>query len=281
MVSLRMVGNGLWPRIREKRVQADLPEEPQVADEVAGTSEARVESWTFWRGSPELLGHVARVAEREAASYDRGQTTCMIDVEVAGDHEIFWSPRDFVETVTREALQRFNSITIEARGDALQIVVRFLWRRPWWHPVSFRDVLMVDPSQDGDTSVKVVASVLGESPTKVDLAQAALRAAILRGGADDGPRSLVPFLVLVMTFSLIVVGTMSFAFLALSTVPTGPPALMIAAVGGIVGVVFTSWAYPSLEVAAKSETRLWRLARYLGTATGSLLVAAIAKGLLG
>jgi hypothetical protein len=60
-----------------------------------------VAEWHIWRGSPELLAHVMRVAERATG----GPTKTAIDIAVQDDHEIFSTPQEFLDGVTLEALR--------------------------------------------------------------------------------------------------------------------------------------------------------------------------------
>ena len=78
--------------------------------------------WHVWRGSPELLAHIVRVAERAC-----GGTETEIRVAVADDQEVFTSPSDFVRDVTRDALRHFSSIAIDSRGPTMSISITFRW----------------------------------------------------------------------------------------------------------------------------------------------------------
>ena len=57
-------------------------------------------------------------------------------------------------------------------------------------------------------------------------------------------------------------------------------ALGISAMAGVlIGLLAWAWAYPSLEVAPQGDTRIWRMAKYLGAVLGGLIATAIGKAL--
>jgi hypothetical protein len=89
------------------------------------------EAWKFWRGSPQLLDHIVRLATRSVATAtDTEDVPIEILVSTEGDEETFASLEEFADRVTPEALRRFTFMSFTIGGD-LDLCVRFsLMRRP-------------------------------------------------------------------------------------------------------------------------------------------------------
>jgi hypothetical protein len=131
--------------------------------------------WTLWRGSPELIAHVARVSGRAVTDEAGDQPQISIIVEVGEDEELFNAPESFAEAVTKEALHRFTRIIIEAEGHEQIVVVTFnrdpsVVRRGFidsgrllWHMMDddIREMSVVAGRELGLRS-KAAAAVLGE-----------------------------------------------------------------------------------------------------------------------
>jgi hypothetical protein len=225
--------------------------------------------WRLWRGSPELLAHVVRVALRFATE-DSQEAHCMIDFKVAEDHEIFSSPDEFVTNVTREALRKFKDIHIDVVGKALAINVTLRWRRPWWATGRGEDA-------------EVILAVRGEEQPSVEDAFAGVRTAIKRGGTERGvPQSVLIIGVMVVTAIVAAVGTGSALYLLdLPEDVVSWVAFAAWILGAVIGLVWGSWMYPSLEVASSGQMNLSRLVKVLGPLIATLIVGAIAKALYG
>ncbi len=229
----------------------------------------RTQFFDSWRGSPDLLAHVARVALRYAAA--DGPADCMIDFEVAvaetipSDHEIFSSPNEFVASVTQEALRRFKVVHISVVGKALAIDVT-LRRDP--RPRSWS-------SED-----EVILVVRGEEEWSVDDVFVGMNAAMVRAswgapswtqfgiasfGGFAGAGGIASVLIILNAPYLV---TLAVAFGALI-------------LSGFVTGLSMMWIYPSIEVAPSGQTNLARLAKVIGPLIATLVIGAIAKGLYG
>lgn len=226
---------------------------PQDARETASLA------WGLWRGSPELLAHVARVADRLAGAPADGAER-RIDVNVAGDHELYASPLDFTANVTREALRDFTEILIVSSGPELGVTVRLSWHDRGPTPWDRR-------------RAEVTATVACDDADRRAAVLTALYLALRRGGTDRGwEQGLVHVAAMVLVgFASLVAGLFVSGFLA-----NVLPWFQAEWLGGLivpVGLLLGYWAYPSLEVAAPGESRLARLTRAGG---GVLLSAALA-----
>ena len=90
---------------------AAVPDEGETPAQVGSA-----QTWPVWRGSPELLAHVIRVAERACEA-----TETTIDVEVRGDNEVFTSADDSIAHVTPDALRHFSSLSVDTSGENMAI----------------------------------------------------------------------------------------------------------------------------------------------------------------
>ncbi len=288
-------------------VDNDVQSSPSGAERV-GHSVRSTRRWRSWRGSPELLAHVARVAARCASltaaqvrrlaeeyenlnatlgekrvqsalltfpiepnsnSGDEGQATCMIDVEVDGDHEMFASARDFVHDVTIDALRRFASIQIDVVGPEMHVVVRL--QRP--QKVFKPDDLI---KYEG-----VTLEVLGRSPLAVEAAVSAMTAALKRGGARAGRgegyyRRLQA--ASGAAFGVAVIFVTTFTYYLVLKDPEFSSVLVIAFPLVLIAVAVAGfWAYPALEVAPRGETRIWRLTKVMGGLALGLVATALGR----
>lgn len=220
--------------------------------------------WHFWRGSPELLAHVARLAAEVVSEDDAAQTKLLIDLQMGDDHEKFASPTQFLSEVTPEGLRHFSSIEITAEGDQLKAGVRLAWTRPWWKPGT---------SKDADVRLRVT----GDDEERRNRAAEILRAAIKRGKTKGEVTQAVIGLALTYLFTAgLIAAFASFLFLLkVSADVIGLVSLIAGIVGVIAGTVFGTWAYPSLEVAKVGHGNFGRLIRF----GGPLIVAFVLTGL--
>lgn len=228
------------------------------------------ELWHFWRGSPELLAHVASVALDVASEGNAAQAKLLMDLRVGDDHEKFASPTQFLSEVTTEGLRRFSSIEITAEGDQLEAEVRLAWNRPWWKP---------GMSMDAD----VLLRVTGDGEETRNAAAGALRAAINRGKTRSAaPQALVGFVLTYLFTAGVVAAFASLLFLLKVSEDVILTVSGIAALVGLfAGVVFGTWAYPSLEVAKIGQGNFARLIRFGGPLIVGFILTGLAKLLYG
>ena len=239
----------------------------EQADTAFDRPNLHTEDWDYWCGSPELLAHLARVALR-AASAAGYTATCTIDVEVAGDHEIFDGPDAFLAGVTKEALHGFRVIDISVAGADLLVTVRLAWRRR---------SNAGPPERDAD-AILTVSSDREEVSAQVF---AACRPAVVRGTRY---RHVLQSETLIgVAFGLAVAVSVGSALYLLGQPFEGVlvTGAVIGGVGILVGVLWGAWLSPSLEIAAFHQTRLWRTIRIVGPITGALVVSGIGKALFG
>jgi len=246
-----------------------VPEQAPSSKIETETVPSRRGDWGYWRGSPELLAQVARVAQR-CATRDANRPECLIVVEVAGDRELFSSPSEFVQNVTREALRRFKRIEIVTKSEFINIQVALAWRRPWWKPGFGSDA-------------EVILIVRGTSELEVEATFNQMRAAIKRGGTDGAvPLALVTNTVIVLTVTAVVAGTISALYLLGQSEQTIELASVgVGLLGFVIGALWGTWEYPALEVAPPGQTNLWRAVKFIGPLVGSAVVAGGAKALFG
>jgi hypothetical protein len=252
-------------------------------------------SWRVWRGSPELLAHVARVAERAS-----GGTDTKITVAVADDEEIFPSSSDFVRDVTLDALRHFSSIAIVSKGPSMSVSITLRWtgERPElsgdWNLYLGWLSWITWSGQDAE----VIVSADGVDSASEREALEAVHNAIKRGGTDRfGQRRA--FLISIQVVAIVVLIATALAVVYLATgrnlladgigpafsisemqeqmVTVGAVTLILLSLATICGVTVGRWAYPSLEVAERGETRLWRVARWSGGIAVTVAIAVVIK----
>lgn len=212
---------------------------------------------------------MARVALRATVPEDDSQKQFFrMDVEVVGDHEVFSSPSDFTADVTREALQNFKSIAIEAAGDACHAKVTLRWRRSWWVP-------------GFDNDAEVLLEVSGPDDEVVEKAFTRIRSAIRRGGTEgETPQSLITLATCFGSAAALTLGT-AFGLYLLKmpgdVITFG--SIGAAGLGFIGGAFFGTWMYPSLEVAPAGQTHLRRLLKFGVPIILTLVISGITKAL--
>lgn len=159
------------------------------------------------------------------------------------------------------------SAVVTAGASRSEIVLR--WTRPWW---------AIGVGKDAD----VVLEVRG-TDGEVEARHMLIRRAILRGGTQREATQGV------MAFLLAGAGGAAAAALGLSGgyllgvggSETLLAAIIVGAIGWILGVYWGTWAYPSIEVAPIGQTNLRRLVRVVGPVLLTVILAGITKKLFG
>jgi len=242
-------------------------------------------TWTSWRGSPDLVRHIAETTTRKIG----GKPELKISVSLLEDQEVFCTPAAFADEVTPEALRDFHRLDVLVRDPRMSIDITFQRRRRG------------APFEDVDGRVKL--SIRCFSPDHKDQALAVARAvcaALKRGhrrlfgrteGSDGIPsswrgpslprpagatviaRALVGF-----AFALVVLSTISTLFpdAKIAPVVTG----IIACVSGLGSARLLPTLVPSIEIAEPGKTRLWQTTRWFSVTVLGLLIAQIAKKVL-
>ena len=239
--------------------------------------ESQSASWNFWRGTDLLLAHVIRVATGQAEEGQGAQAHCLIDIEVADDHEIFGGANEFLADVTEEALGKFRSIRLDVRAPDLHVELVMQWRRPWWHPGK-KWYSSAPSSLDAEVSLRVS----GRDAARVQASMHAVSSALTRGTQTGTTHQglvagVVSFLV---TAAVGVVGILPYIFglpLAVSAVISGVTLLPLFGVA----MVCSAWVLPSLEVSRAGRTRLRKTLKVIGGPAAAIIVTGIGKFLFG
>ncbi len=110
-------------------------------------------AWAYcpgWRGSPELLAHIAQAAIHALRDEMPQLPTCRIHVRVKDDIERFNSPRSLRRDITTDALRRFDAIDMLITAATVKITVRLARKadeaRPW-----LKRGLLVEVTDDSPT----------------------------------------------------------------------------------------------------------------------------------
>jgi hypothetical protein len=212
--------------------------------------------WAEWRGSPELLAHVVDAADAALLDHGTESARCSIVVAVKDDREIFDSADAFRSRVTHEALHDFSSIEIGVTDELFDVDVSFV-----------RGI--------GAGQVLLSVSSWADESELVDDVRDRIRAAVDR----ERPRRYdVP----VMTGGFIVAAY--FAVVSVESLLGTKDSIareLTPGVGVVVALLTLSlfWVRPSVEVAPVGQTRLWRIAKFLGTTLVAIIVAGIVKAL--
>jgi hypothetical protein len=212
--------------------------------------------WHTWRGSPELLAHVARVALRSIDGVGDGtQVACLIDLQVDDDHELFVSPSEFLKEVTPEGLNAFDRLRISAEGRDCGIDFTLVWRRGRL-------------KRHGEADVQLDAR--GTDQARVRVAFASVSAAAKRGGRPVTRRGTgdgwdydafpvaVPIVFAVATTCIV----WSCLYLLDQPLNDLSQAIVLAA-AVVVGVGWAGWVRPALEVVPFRKSRLVRTLKVL------------------
>jgi hypothetical protein len=194
----------------------------------------------------------------------------LIDIEVGGDHEVFSSPSDFTKNATREALRAFQSILIEARGEALAVSVVWRWRRSW--------MSRIRAPADAD----VVLEIVGTDEKAVNSAFASVCASVNRGSVNFG--TLVSAQVAIgalLWFTILVSIYFGLYLLKVSVDLYDPPWRLVDGGSALVSFGVAFQILPALEVAPAGQSRLWRTTKFVVPIVVTLILSGVAKKLYG
>lgn len=231
--------------------------------------------WQYWRGSPALVAHLARVCVQSVEEQTGERATCLIAVTVGEDSETFATPEAFLATVTPEAINCFSWIAIAARNDALAAQLSFARRMRGTTVLTGKGSALSWRISDG---VSLVVRALRDGNEKqVNAVLVAVAAAVRRGSVKTSR--------LVLLFGGAMVGL---AAALQSTIFLLGPHSWIAQSwhGGLVGLLivmfalpFIGWVWPQVEIAEVGRTRLARVTRIVAGLLGSIIVAGLLKWL--
>ena len=234
-------------------------------EQVSGPEEY---TWKRWRSSPALFAHVATVikdaVDLTLHDSDFRIEARMSDARCAGvDIEKFATPEEFKVNVTLEALRHFTFLLVKAKDNTLQIEFRLQRTVP---------------------GARLTVSSEDDDPTRVKRVINDVSAAVIRGVPAKHLSVLFFFSVAAVT----IVAAISADYLI--NIPSKSvqhvlqnPVLRNAllAAPGVLPVLLFFFARPIVEVADAGQTRLWRMVRIIGPIIVGVIIAAIAKWLLG
>lgn len=215
--------------------------------------------WRLWRGSAELLHHVARVGIRAIADAS-GTSNVPIEIAVAVDRdsETFTALEDFRRDVTPEALRRFSFVHLMI-GAGCDVGIAVTLRRE--EPGAVLRLYFAQ-MMSGDTIVEV---------------QQRLIAAVSRGyrRRDRVARASSAY--------VFGAGLLLASWLLAPSNPEAPLLVGLITVTGF-GVVIEfllRWLLPNAEVAPPGHTRFDRFMRTMATLVLGLIAAGLTKRLYG
>lgn len=265
--------------------------------------------WPWWRGSPELLSHVAAVGVQAAHAPGRPQPHCRIDLAVGEDDETFISPADFRASVTPEALRHFRSIRIMIWDTGLTAVIEMRWLEVVegraidgknWRPRPRHELhWAVWPVHLAEVSL----NVYGSDEPRMALVRDRMRRAIARGTPRKERRLEQTFWFNWMSMVVAFITGYSLGYLfGFQLKFKGPPPeedegmvenflrLDFASMSFVVGVlvygflwqfVLGPWLFriifPSLEVAQYRKNRAWSILSLGGPIIVTIAVAGLTK----
>jgi hypothetical protein len=215
--------------------------------------------WDQWRGTPEHIAQIARVAKDEIGG--NGVLTCKIAVGRPAYREVFDSPEAFREGLKPEALGDCKTITVVVSNGRLAARARFkLATRKKKAGV----ILRVAAQEDGDPRLPHVARKV--------------RAAIDRGHVPSSEKYILVVIVYAAYFAVgasldVLVGDR----VSLPTLGSYASGAILLAVG--FGVA--NWLRPAVEVALLRQSRLWRVVKVVGPVVLTVVVGALAKAIFG
>jgi hypothetical protein len=249
--------------------------------------------WTAWAGSPELVVHIARTAERalgerRAVRLD-GQPPAAEDVAfkavalVDRDAEVFSTPAAIATEMTPEMLSKCRDLRVTVRRGDLRAQVRFHCRPPQWARVR----MSVDGSPPADPDE--VAAVAGSIAIAVrrgfrrHVGKVERSHGLVRGHV--GRRSPLSYYVEISTPNN--VGTLFGALFAFAVAAFFPRAELPTIVFSLACIV-PAWLYPfwiryalpRVEFATEGKTRLRRAITRSLLGFGGLAITALAQLLL-
>ena len=233
--------------------------------------------WRFWRGTPEHIAQIARVASESVGKPAR----CDISIEVPPYQQTFeWT--DFARAVTGEALRDFRCIWIRALGPDLRITVAFRRKSPFMRTgkntaeIRWRSlvILRVRPVGSSDPDPRVMRRM----EVAID------RGRVRLGGWGD--LAVVIFRFLGPLY--VALGVLYWFLIAPPDWPRTKwaverpdlvPLALVVLVGLIIPlmVAFVIWVRPFVEVAPHGGSRLWLVIRRAGPWVAGIIAAGIVK----
>lgn len=237
------------------------------------------ETWRRWRGSPDLVAHIARTAIRAARTAGPdGEPRCEVRVEVKGDEEIHEEPWEFRDRVTPEGLSRFRAIRVAVDTDAISVLI-VIARKP---------VTGLRQLQDSDGVDREGVTLLIEArddAANVENVRATVAAAIDRGRPVTG-RVVDNLIYLPLAFALLL-GTVLALRSLYSTQHSEAGGLGLYFI--VIFPVFffaasfwiTRWLRPPVEVASLWRSRLARVALFAVPPLLAIMVAGASKAIWG
>jgi hypothetical protein len=215
----------------------------------------------------------------------------MIDVEAAGDHEVFASPAEFVAGATREALRSFRSIQIATVGEGVHVRVFMRWTgRAERQCLNMNSRIGRWQARAGAWEPEVLLDVGGSDSVAVEKAFTAVRAALRRGTRVGSRRHKAFYVILCGGFILVfaAAGFSGIYAVGAQDLPVDPtedfPTLTGLLLGGsvaLLAVFLARWLFPALEVASAGQSRMWRAFKFIGPVVLALIVSGAAKKLWG
>jgi hypothetical protein len=128
----------------------------KITDEANGISEARFVpvAWTLWRdwlAKASLIAHVGRLAAEEVGRASGGPALVSFESRIDEDSEKFFSPEDYLEKSTPEALQQPDSVVVRAGDERLwvrlSIARRRDQRRTWLKNAVLLEASSISPTE--------------------------------------------------------------------------------------------------------------------------------------
>lgn len=270
----------------------------KVTKEFSEVADSRFEpvAWTLWRdwlGQAPLIAHVGRLAAQQITAATQTPALVSFEARVEEDSERFFSPEEYLERSTPQALEKPDSVVVEAGDQRLWVKLSVARRRDRERAWLKNSVLLEAGSSDPGNLDQVVALHKRIA--------AAVRRGEPRWGADKSSTSVAGFRPLDANgkaqeipgpwraraerrASRVVVGIAGLggSTLAISS-ELGWIGLLIvgAALGLFVGAMLTIW--PGVEFTARRSERIARFATKgviapLVGAGGAVLIRILAEG---
>jgi hypothetical protein len=223
-------------------------------------------SFPAWRGTPQLFAHVVRVLCSSISDNQSQLISLSIDIEVRDDHEHFTSADDFLQNVTIEALRSFRSIEVVSSSKLGTACLSLRWVHPWW-------------SWTKEDNCIVELEVTGSDSAWAENVQHTILVALNRGTLRVKENVLA-----YLAGTCLGLVTVSTIIVTLYLFPSESVRWLIIIAGIILflaAVYFTAWVIPSIEIASKGGTRLWRTAKAVGPVLIAIAIAGLTKKLFG
>lgn len=248
--------------------------------------------WTAWAGSPEMIVHIARVAERAMRELSavplqeplpEGKAKFRGMVLVGRDVELFDDPDGLLRSVTPEALARCREIRLAFQAAELGARVRFLCRPPEMGRVE----LAVTGAKKRSNDIVAVAGAISiaiQRGFRRHIGKVEGSTNLARGLV--GRRSLFSFYFETLTPTAVGAATGAlFAFVVSTLFPRAnlPPSAFSAAclVPAWIYPLWVKLAIPRVELAVEGKTRLRRATRRAILGLAGLAVTAGLQVLVG